>query len=130
MEACLALALVDGKVDMASFTDERIGSMEVKEMMARVTRHLLPGRQKGANEFGPAMVRVIQKGGKVLETSVEKAKGNPENPMSVQEIQEKYRNCCSGMLTEQEIERSMGILRDLECLTSVGKMMECYRIEP
>jgi 2-methylcitrate dehydratase PrpD len=129
MEACLVLALVDRKVDMKSFNDEKIGSKEVKEMMARVKRHILPGNRKGPEEFGPARVRVFLKGGKVLEAWVEKAKGNPENPMSPQEIQEKYMDCCSGVLTEKCIEKSITILQDLERLTRLSKMMECYRID-
>jgi 2-methylcitrate dehydratase PrpD len=114
MEACLVLALVDRKVDMKSFNDEKIGSKEVKEMMARVKRDILPGNRKGPEEFGPARVRVFLKGGEVLEAWVEKAKGNPENPMSSQ---------------EQCIEKSITILQDLERLTRLSKMMECYRID-
>jgi len=113
---------------MKSFNDEKIGSKEVKEMMARVKRHILPGNRKGPEEFGPARVRVFLKGGEVLEAWVEKAKGNPENPMSSQEIQEKYMDCCSGVLTEQCIEKSITILQDLERLPRLSKMMECYRI--
>ena len=96
-------------------------------MMARVTRHILSEERKGPEEFGPARVRVVMKGGKVLEASVEKAKGNPENPMSPQEIQDKYVNCCSGVLTEKDIEKSVSILQSLETLSSLSQMMECYR---
>ncbi len=127
MEACLALSLVDRKINMKSFTDDKIGSKEVKEMMARVKRHILPGNQKGPQEFGPARVRVVLKGGKVLEALVEKAKGNPENPMSPREIQEKYMNCCFGVLTQKDIEKSVSILQSLETLSSLSQMMECYR---
>jgi len=127
MEACLALALVDREVGMKSFTDDKIGTKKVKEMMARVKRHILSEERKGPEEFGPARVRVVMKGGKVLEASVEKAKGNPENPMSPQEIQDKYVNCCSGVLTEKDIEKSVSILQSLETLSSLSQMMECYR---
>ncbi len=97
-------------------------------MMARIKRHIVAGNQEGPEAFGPAKVRVVMKNGKVLEASIDKAKGDPENPMSPEEIQEKYRTCCSGILTEPSIEKSISILQDLEDLTRLSELMACYRV--
>jgi 2-methylcitrate dehydratase PrpD len=127
-EACLALALVDGKVDINSFTDDKIRSKEFQKVMARVKRQVVSGSQEGPEEFGPAKVRVVMKDGKVLEATVVKAKGNPENPMSRQEIQEKYKGCCTGVLPESSIEKSISILENLEKIDSIEELMACYRV--
>lgn len=129
MEACLALAFVDGDISIESFTDHKVRSKEVKEMMARIKREILSEeKRKGPPEFGPAKVKVFLKGGKTLEARVEKAKGNPENPMSLEEIQEKYVDCCAGILTERCIDKSISIIQDLETLERLSKLMECYRV--
>lgn len=128
MEACLALALLDGKVGIRSFTDEKIGSKEVREMMTRVRRVIMPMDAKGPDDFGPAKVKVFMRDGRILEAFVKKAKGHPENPLSLQEVQEKYRECCSEVLPEHYIERSLSLLEDLEKLPRISKLMECFRV--
>jgi 2-methylcitrate dehydratase PrpD len=127
-EACMALALVDRKVDINSFSDDKIRSKEFQKVMARVKRQVVSGSQEGPEEFGPARVRVVMKDGKVLEATVVKAKGNPENPMSRQEIQEKYKGCCTGVLPEPSIEKSISILEKLEKIDSIEELMACYRV--
>jgi 2-methylcitrate dehydratase PrpD len=127
-EACVALALLDQKVDMNSFADDKIKSNEFREMMGRVKRQIASENQEGPEEFGPARVRVVLKNGKALEASVKKAKGNPENPMSPEEIQEKYRACCVDVLPETGIEKSISLLQSLEDLEKLSKLMECYRV--
>jgi 2-methylcitrate dehydratase PrpD len=75
-------------------------------------------------------VKVFLKGGKTLEARVEKAKGNPENPMSPEEIQEKYVDCCTGILTEKGIKQSISMVHHLETLDRLSSLMECYRVTP
>jgi 2-methylcitrate dehydratase PrpD len=128
LEACIALALVDGKVSTKSFTDDRVSSNAVQEMMARVKRKVVPGAQKGPEAFGPATVTVFLNGGRKLEARVEMSRGNPENPMSQKEIQDKYLDCCSGILTERSIDRSLSLLADLDNLESIGELTDCFRV--
>jgi 2-methylcitrate dehydratase PrpD len=131
VEGCLALALVDGNINIESFTDNRVRSKEVKEMMARIKREIVSEeKREGPPEFGPAEVKVFLKGGKTLEARVEKAKGNPENPMSPEEIQQKYVDCCTGIMTEKGIEQSISMVQHLETLDRLSSLMECYRVTP
>lgn len=128
LEACIALALVDGNVSSQSFTDDKVSSKTVKEMMSRVKRKIVPGAQNAPEEFGPATVTVFLKGGRKLEARVQKARGNPENPMSQQEVREKYLDCCSGILTERSIEKSLALLANLDNLEKIGELTDCYRV--
>ena len=128
LEACIALALVDGNANTKSFTDDRVSSNAVQQMMARVKRKIAPGAQKGPEAFGPATVKVFLKDGRKLEARVEKARGNPENPMSQQEVQDKYLDCCSGILTERSIDKSLSVLANLDNLENIGELMDCFRV--
>jgi 2-methylcitrate dehydratase PrpD len=128
-EGCLALAFVDGDINIKSFTDHRVRSKEVKEMMTRINREILSEeKREGPPEFGPAEVKVFLKGGKTLEARVDKAKGTPENPMSPEEIQEKYIDCCTGILPEEGIEKSISMVQNLDTLERISDLMESYRV--
>ena len=128
MEACVALALVDRRVSMKSFMDDKVLSKDVQDMVPRIHRKIVPSTGEGPSEFGPATVKVFLKGGDVLEASVGKAKGNPENPMSRQEVQEKYMECCSGVLPQGSIKKSLSLLEKLEKLESVRELMNCFQV--
>jgi len=128
LEACIALSLLDGHVKSGSFTDEKIRSPVVRDMMARVERKVVPVDSAVKTEFGPASVRAFLRGGRSLESTVEKAKGNPENPMSLQEIHEKYRDCCRDVLPQEAIEKSLALLQRLDQLKSIRELTQCYRV--
>jgi hypothetical protein len=96
--------------------------------MARVERKVVGGDSEVRKEFGPATVKVFLKDGKVLETTVEKARGNPANPMSLEEIQGKYKDCCKGVLADDATERSLALLQRLDQVSSIRELMACYRV--
>lgn len=128
MEACVSLALLDGNVDSKSFTNEKIQGKDIKEMMARVERIVVSGDQgEGPKEFGPATVKVVLKGGEIKEATVLKAKGNPENPMTLKEVQEKYMDCCSGVLSQQAIKKSLSLLENLDQQGKIDGLMDCFK---
>jgi 2-methylcitrate dehydratase PrpD len=93
-----------------------------------VQRKIAPGSQSGPEEFGPATVTVFLKDGRKLEARVDKARGNPENPMSQQEVQDKYMDCCSGILTQQAIDKSLALLADLDNLETIDQLTDCFRV--
>jgi 2-methylcitrate dehydratase PrpD len=128
MEACVALALLDGRVNTKSFTDRRLANKDFKEILRRVQRVVTASDKKGPRGFGPAEVRVLLKGGDIMEARVEKAKGNAENPMTEEEIREKYLDCCSDVLSQRSIEKSLSLLQDLDGLDGIRPLMDCFRI--
>jgi 2-methylcitrate dehydratase PrpD len=97
-------------------------------MMARVERKVVPVDRTTKTQFGPASVRAILKDGRSFEKTVEKAKGNPENPMSLQEIHEKYRGCCKDVLNQEATEKSLTLLQRLDQLKSIRELTQGYRV--
>ena len=128
LEACVALALLDGRVNTKSFTDRKLANKDFKEILKRVQRIVTASDTKGPRGFGPAEVRVLLKGGDIRQARVDKAKGNPENPMTGEEIREKYLDCCSGVLSQQSIEKSLSLLQNLDGLDGIRPLMNCFRI--
>jgi 2-methylcitrate dehydratase PrpD len=128
MEACVALAFLDGRVNTKSFTDRRLANKDFKKILRRVQRVVTASDKKGPRGFGPAEVRVLLKGGDIMEARVEKAKGNAENPMTEEEIREKYLDCCSDVLSQRSIEKSLSLLQDLDGLDGIRPLMDCFRI--
>jgi 2-methylcitrate dehydratase PrpD len=128
LEACIAAALLDGHVSSQSFTDEKVKSPDMRKMIERVERKVVRMDGGTPRGFGPAKVKAFLKGGGVLEAMVENAKGNPENPMSLQEIEAKYTDCCSGILPKHSMEKSLSLLQKLDQLEGIQELMACFHV--
>jgi len=109
---CIATAAVYRQVGLEAFTEERLGDPAVLRMMDRITLH----RDSALTPLFPekycAVVSLRTKAGESLMSRVEDPKGTPENPMSPQEITEKYRAMTSrqlGAASETVLERVMRI---------------------
>ena len=128
LEAVMALALYDGKLSLASFTDESVLREPVQELIAKSRRQVDRNASTSSGDFGPAEVLVKLKDGTILSARVDKAKGAPANPMSHAEFEAKYLDCCTGVLSPAQVGKSLELLASLEKLPQVGDLMDCYLI--
>jgi 2-methylcitrate dehydratase PrpD len=133
LEFCAASAMLDGRLGLEAFTDERVRDPRVRAMMARVRKHVDPALVRGApgvarDAFGdrPTVPVALADGREVSET-VRFARGSPENPMSEAEIAGKYRDCARRSLAADASERALGLLRALESLPAVDSLIDALR---
>ena len=98
MEFAVAILLVDGKAGLGQFTDASVKRAEVQDMVGRVRFYADPEfdtlGKDGAFQAvleEPMMIRVRMKDGRVLSTRTEPAKGSPRNPMTYDEVADKFR---------------------------------------
>lgn len=129
LEAVMALALTDGQLSLASFTDQSVLREPVQKLIAVTTRQVERRAGTGSGDFGPAEVQVRLKNGETLSARVDKAKGSPANPMSDAEFRAKYLDCCTGVLGPEQIEKSLALLARLETIPRIGELTECYLID-
>jgi 2-methylcitrate dehydratase PrpD len=120
MEYCLAAALLDGRINLASFSDEAVQRPQAQELLRRV--EMVEGEQ-GQPIVGPATVTVILDEGSQHTRHVETPRGEPKAPLTWEELVAKYKDCAGGILPDAAIARSVAIIADLEAATDVGELM-------
>ena len=121
---CLATRLVTGRLDVASFTPEAIGNPEVAALTPRIGFEL---RQYNPtpDAFGGG-VRIETVDGRVIEHELRYQRGGAENPLSTEDVLEKFRtNAGYGLSPEQvaALERStleLPSLSDLSYLDALA----------
>jgi 2-methylcitrate dehydratase PrpD len=99
MEYCLAAAVLDGGVRLASFEDEAVMRPDAQALLRRVQLVHEP-RQPGG--YTPARVSVRLKDGRELYAEVMRERGNPSDPLSWDELVEKYLDCAAVVLPEEQ----------------------------
>jgi 2-methylcitrate dehydratase PrpD len=130
MEYCLASTLVQGSLGVVSFQKDALFDHEVRALMEQV--HLIADESmeemsKQLGVLSPAQVTVHLLGGEVWTETVLEAKGGPSNPMSRQEIEDKFRECAAGVLSEAGMDRVLEMvaaLEDLDCLCDLTAALE------
>ncbi len=123
LEYCLAAALLDGRVGMASFTDEAVRRPAVRKLMSQV--HAEEGEEAGAVPIGGyAEVRIRLLDGGEHSLRVDRPRGDPALPLSWDELAGKFRECTEGILSAEATERAADLVARLEELPDVFSLTE------
>ncbi len=129
IEYCLAAAILDRQITLATFTDEMVNRPEVRALMARVRRVWYDSLPVGSglqddlhSGTDVPLVKVYLKDGRVLTRRVEEPRGDPKNPVSWEELVAKFRDCAGRALTPGAVDRLVGLVRDLSNLTDLREV--------
>ena len=76
----------------------------------------------------PNKVFVTMRDGKVFEKEILDPKGHPNNPLSREELEEKFRSACAGLLTKSKQDRVIDAVWNLECVSDLGDMMKTFKV--
>jgi len=125
MEYCMAVALLDRRAGLEQFTTERVVEPRVQELLTRV-HYLHPPEASGYlnMERYPEQVTIKLHDGTVYSHEVFESKGRPGNRMSKAELVDKYRECASGVISRERIDRSLDMLQGLEKLGDIRELMD------
>lgn len=93
MEFCMAILLVDGKADETRFTDAVVNRPDVQEMISRVRFYTDPEAEKAGYDKMTTILRITLKDGRVISGRSDFGKGSPTNPMSYDEVADKFLGC-------------------------------------
>jgi 2-methylcitrate dehydratase PrpD len=109
-----ARALIDGRVDLSSYTMEKVLDPEVLALASLTVVEEQPGIDPRAMPY--TRVKVLLKDGRTLERKREVMKGSREDPLSDAEVMAKLQHCMSFGLraTQADAERVWDVIMNLE----------------
>jgi len=117
----VAMCFLDGKLELATFTDEKVNQPQVQEALSKV--HVIC--DETIPEPGPyCPVTVELKNGTRHSFTARIAKGHPENPMTESEVLDKFRGNAKLMISEKRAEELIANVSDLENIANVKNLAE------
>jgi 2-methylcitrate dehydratase PrpD len=92
---CVAAALIDGRVGLEQFADDRFGADGVRHpaiasLLSRTRVHLADDLTAKYPAAWPARLAIELNDGQVLRGAADFPRGNPENPVSTEELEAKF----------------------------------------
>ncbi|MEN6414192.1 MAG: MmgE/PrpD family protein [Veillonellales bacterium] len=115
----IALCLLDGELGLAQFAAERIQDSQTKQTMAKI-KHVPQSAGPEQNN-----VTIVMQDGTRHMHNVAYSKGHPlYNPMSDEEIMQKYRLCAGRTLSPDRVERSAAMITNLENVEDMKSVVD------
>ncbi|GAC1628043.1 MAG: MmgE/PrpD family protein [Candidatus Acidiferrum sp.] len=122
MEFCLSILLLERKATLGQFNDATVQRADVQEMIRRVNFYVSPEVE---NKMGSNVLKITMKDGRVYTDHGRLAKGSPENPMSYDEVAEKFRGCAEfAKWPAQKTASVIKLVKLLETLPDVRQLTD------
>lgn len=119
---CTAVALLDGDVTLESFSPQRLTDSTVLDLTAKIRilrdAELTKRYPKGI----PNRLVATLDDGRTVTTENEFPRGHDQNPMTDDEVTEKFRKLAHGVLSPQAQDHILQLCWDLPNLTSLQKL--------
>src|SRR6185503_4686668 len=119
----VAMCFLDGKLEIATFTDEKVNQPQVQEAFSKV--HVIC--DETIPEPGPyCPVTVELKNGTRHSYTAKTAKGDPRNPMTDTEVTEKFRSNAKTAISEKRAEalvEAVNRLESVDQLTAIAGLL-------
>jgi 2-methylcitrate dehydratase len=130
MPHCVAAAVVDRQVTLDTFTTRKLENREILEARKKV-RLSFPEIPiwPGLADVGPGVefvgnpVTIRTRDGKSYSARVDIPRGDPELPLTDDEMLSKYRDCARLQLRPNDTDHSLDLVLKFERLAQVGQLM-------
>jgi 2-methylcitrate dehydratase len=124
MAYCVAVALLDGDVTLASFDDDRLVDPRILGMMDKTKITEQPELNEGYPKGIPNHLTVTLSDGSKLEKRIDYPRGHNLNPMTDDEVTAKFNRLAKGVLADGEAERVLEMCWGLEKMEHIAGLTE------
>ncbi|MDY0273424.1 MAG: MmgE/PrpD family protein [Advenella sp.] len=120
----VASTLIKGQLSLADFTQEALGQVDVLAFTQKINTALDESLITRGGGVGPTRITVQMQDGQTITETVLTAKGEPNQPLTIQEFEQKFKDCASSAgLNPVQITSLMSTIQHLEDLTEVSVLM-------
>lgn len=131
MEFGVVIILLQGKAGLSDFTDGVVQRPDVQDLIHRTNFTVDPEFNKAEGRgdnlqtvlVEPGIIRIYMKDGRVIKGLTGPSKGSPQNPMTYEEVAEKFRgNAEFAKLSTQRAEFIIQQVKSLENLPDMSRL--------
>ena len=100
---CLAVAMVDKKITTESFSDEKLNDPRIFEVIDKIKGEPSIEFEKMFPAKQPSKVVITTKNGKKYSEYLEYPKGDPREPMTMEDLENKFNSLASDKFNDSEL---------------------------
>jgi 2-methylcitrate dehydratase PrpD len=119
----MSILLLDRKAGLVQFQDDVVQRPDVQEMIKRIHFYIDPVAENAGLDKMTSIMKITLKDGKVITGHAEFAKGSPANPMSYDEVADKFRGCAEfAKWPAAKAEAVIAAVKSLESVSDMSKL--------
>jgi 2-methylcitrate dehydratase PrpD len=123
MEFCIAILLLERRAGLPEFVDEVVLRDDVQALIGKVHFGVHPEAEAAGYDKMTTIIDIHFKDGRRVSGRADFGKGSPSNPMSYDEVADKFRGCAEfARWSARKTKRIVDCVRDLEALGSVRQL--------
>ncbi|MFQ6114015.1 MAG: MmgE/PrpD family protein [bacterium] len=126
---CIAAAIVDRKITREQFQGDRITDPEIQSVLPKIKGEASQEFEKMFPEKQPSKVTVRLKNGQMYSAQVEYPKGDPREPMSNEDLENKFRSLASGLISDKKQQEIKEAIWNLESFKYTSEFMDLLRVD-
>jgi len=128
MEFSMAILVLERRAGLQEYTDAVVMRPDVQAMMAKVDFGMHPEAEAAGFDKMTTIIEVELTDGRVLRTQADFGKGSPANPMSDEELSDKFRECAGwGGLDRAQADEVLAMLWKIEDVDDVNQLTGLLR---
>jgi 2-methylcitrate dehydratase PrpD len=121
MEFCMAILLLKRRAGLAEFTDEIVNLPEVQAMIRKVDFGVHPEAEAAGYDKMTTILEIKLRDGSTISGRTDFGKGSPVNPMSYDEVADKFRECAEfSRWPRDKAEQVIEMVAQLESISDVS----------
>ncbi|HNE33711.1 MAG TPA: MmgE/PrpD family protein [Nitrospira sp.] len=125
---CVAVALLDGRVSMNSFSPKRLRDPRLHELMKKIHVVKLADLEHRYPTTMPTRLTIRMSQGSTHSRQVDQPLGHPGHPLSDQEVGDKLRRLTSRRIDRAQLDRLLAFVWHLEDQTDIAAFMPLLRV--
>jgi 2-methylcitrate dehydratase PrpD len=123
MEFCMAILLLERKAGLAQFTDEVVSRPDVQALIEKIDFVVDDDAERAGYHKMTTIIDIELADGRKISGRADFGKGSPANPMSYDEVADKFRECAEHARLKRETADSIvAMVRDLETLPAIDRL--------
>ena len=123
MEFCMAILLLERKAGLSEFTEEVVNRPDVQAMIQKVEFGVHPEAEAAGYDKMTTIIEIALSDGRQITGRADFGKGSPANPMSFDEVADKFRECAAfSRCPRSKAEGIITLVRGLEELRDVREL--------
>jgi 2-methylcitrate dehydratase PrpD len=122
MEFGISILLLERKAGLGEYTDAVVQRADVQAMIPRVNFYVDPEAEKAGFDKMTSLIKIHLKDGRVISGNAEFAKGSPANPMSYDEVADKFRGCAD--FAKWPAKKAEAVVETVKSLERVSDMSD------
>ncbi|MCK5331899.1 MAG: MmgE/PrpD family protein, partial [Candidatus Marinimicrobia bacterium] len=123
---CLAAAMVDKKITTDSFSDEKLNDPRIFEVIDKIVGEPSQEFEKMFPAKQPSRVIVTTNDGKEYSEYLEYPKGDPREPMTMEDLENKFNSLAAGLFDAEELSQLKDTIFNCETMSTrdfMGQMV-------